>query len=82
MPKNPGKKSPDLIRQEGRTAKAQGKRPSDNPYRGSSFFLKAIRNMRKDKWLKNCGMKAMGHQSKHPPKVVRSFLLKTFSPRE
>ena len=39
MPKNPGKKSDDLIRQEGRTAKAQGKRPSDNPYKGTRGFL-------------------------------------------
>ena len=36
MPKSPGKKSDDLIRQEGRTAKAQGKRPKDNPYKGTS----------------------------------------------
>ena len=39
MPKKPGKKSDDLIRQEGRTAKAQGKRPSDNPYKGSRGFF-------------------------------------------
>ena len=33
---SPGKKSDALIRQEGRTAKAQGKRLSDNPYKGSA----------------------------------------------
>ena len=34
MPKHPGSKSDDLIRQEGRTAKAQRKQPSANPYLG------------------------------------------------
>ncbi len=41
MPKSPGSKSDDLIKQEGRTAKAQGKRSSDNPYRGSKGFFES-----------------------------------------
>lgn len=36
---SPGKKSNALIRQEGRAAKAQGKRLSDNPYRGVQGIL-------------------------------------------
>lgn len=60
MPKNPGKKSPDLIRQEGRTAKAQGKRPSDNPYRGSRGFFESDkeyerRRMAKELWDEGYG---------------------------
>ena len=60
MPKNPGKKSPDLIRQEGRTAKAQGKRPSDNPYRGSKGFFETDkeyerRRMAKELWDEGYG---------------------------
>ena len=43
MPKNPGNKSHDLIRQEGRTAKAQGKRLRDNPYSGSKGFIESER---------------------------------------
>ncbi len=41
MPTSPGNKSDDLIKQEGRTAKAQGKRLSDNPYRGSKGFFES-----------------------------------------
>ena len=39
MPQHPGKKSDDLIRQEGRTAKAQGKRIRENPYLGTRGFF-------------------------------------------
>lgn len=39
MAKSAGKKSDDLIKHEGRTAKAQGKRPNANPNRGAKGFL-------------------------------------------
>ena len=39
----PGKKSDAVIIQEGRTAKAQGKRPTDNPYRGSKGMFETER---------------------------------------
>ena len=57
---SPGKKSDDLIRQEGRTAKAQGKRLSDNPYKGSQGFLEtdkeyARRRMAKELWDEGFG---------------------------
>ena len=41
MPTSPRNKSDDLIKQEGRTAKAQGKRLNDNPYRGSRGFFES-----------------------------------------
>lgn len=43
MPQHPGSKSDDLIRQEGRTAKVQRKRLSDNPYLGSRGFFESDR---------------------------------------
>ena len=57
---SPGKKSDALIKQEGRTAKAQGKRPSDNPYRGSQGFLETQkeyerRRMAKELWDEGYG---------------------------
>ena len=60
MPKHPGKKSDALIRQEGRTAKAQGKRLRDNPYRGSRGFLETDREyerrqMAKELWDEGYG---------------------------
>ena len=60
MPKNPGKKSDALIKQEGRTAKAQRKRPWDNPYRGSKGFFEtqgeyARRQMAKELWDEGYG---------------------------
>ena len=38
---SPGNKSDALIRQEGRTAKAQGKRLLDNPYRGTQGMFES-----------------------------------------
>ena len=60
MPRNPGNKPDDLIRQEGRTAKAQGKRLSDNPYRGARGFLETQkeydrRRMAKELWDEGYG---------------------------
>lgn len=57
---SPGKKSDALIRQEGRTAKAQGKRPSDNPYRGSRGLFETQREyerrrMAKELWDEGYG---------------------------
>ena len=60
MGKNPRKKSDDLIRQEGRTTKAQGKRLRDNPYRGSRGFFETAREyerrqMAKELWDEGYG---------------------------
>ena len=60
MARSPRNKSDALIRQEGRTAKAQGKRPSDNPYRGSRGLLEtqkeyARRRMAKELWDEGYG---------------------------
>ena len=57
---NPGDKSDALIIQEGRTAKAQGKRLSDNPYSGSKGFLETQneydkRRMAKELWDEGYG---------------------------
>ena len=57
---SPGNKSNALIRQEGRTAKAQGKRLSDNPYSGSRGFLETQkeyerRRMAKELWAEGYG---------------------------
>ena len=60
MPRSPGNKSDDLIRQEGRTAKAQGKRLSDNRYRGTRGFFETQkeyerRRMAKELWDEGYG---------------------------
>lgn len=60
MPRSPRDKSDDLIRQEGRTAKAQGKRLRDNPYSGSKGFLETQREydrrrMAKELWDEGFG---------------------------
>ena len=57
---SPGNKSDALIRQEGRTAKAQGKRLSDNPYRGSQGMFESDkayerRRMAKELWDEGYG---------------------------
>ena len=57
---SPGKKSDALIRQEGRTAKAQGKRLSDNPYTGLKGLLETEREyerrrMAKELWVEGYG---------------------------
>ena len=57
---SPGKKSDDLIRQEGRTAKAQGKRLRDNPYSGIQGVLESDkeydrRRMAKEIWDEGYG---------------------------
>lgn len=57
---SPGNKSDALIRQEGRTAKAQGKRPKDNPYKGSKGFFETQkeyerRQMAKELWDEGYG---------------------------
>ena len=41
MARSPGNKSDDLLRQEGRTARAQGKRLRDNPYKGTKGLMES-----------------------------------------
>lgn len=55
MPRSPRGKSDALIKEEGKTAKAQGKRQGENPYKGSQGVLESNkeydkRRQAKEKW--------------------------------